>query len=98
MVKRLSAKKKKFTFKLFVTGATSRSAKAITNLTVLCESHLKGQYELEVVDLYKQPERARNEQILAAPTLVKTSPLPLRRFIGDLSNTEHLMAGLELAS
>jgi len=84
--------------RLYVTGATPRSSAAITNLRKLCEEHLPGQYELTVIDVYQQPERAREGQIIAAPTLVKSFPLPLRRFIGDMSNTKNLLAGLEINS
>ena len=87
---------RRYTFKLYVTGATERSGRAITNLKALCEKHLSGAYDLEVIDIYQQPEKARSEQLIAAPTLVKLLPLPLRRFIGDLSDTERMMTGLEI--
>ena len=87
---------RRYTFKLYVTGATERSGRAITNLKALCERHLSGAYELEVIDIYQQPEKARYEQLIAAPTLVKLLPLPLRRFIGDLSDTERVVTGLEI--
>jgi len=76
---------------LYVTGATPRSSKAIQNLKTLCEKHLTAGYELEVVDIYQQPELAAGQQIIAAPTLVRHFPLPLRKFIGDLSNTDHIL-------
>jgi circadian clock protein KaiB len=76
---------------LYVTGATPRSSKAIQNLKTLCEKHLAANFELEVVDMYQQPELASGQQIIATPTLVKQFPLPLRKFIGDLSNTEHIL-------
>ncbi len=79
-----------------MTGATSRSSKAITNLRKLCEEYLPGQYDLEVVDMYQQPKLAREGKIVAAPTLIKSFPLPLRRFIGDMSNKEVLLSGLEI--
>ncbi len=91
-----SRKEKKYILRLYVSGATARSTRAIANITRLCEKHLKGRYELDVVDIYKQPERAKGEQVIAAPTLVKELPLPLRRFIGDLSDTEKVLMGLEL--
>jgi len=87
---------KTYRFRLFVSGATNRSTKAITNLKKVCEQHLAGRYELEVIDIYKQPDKAFTEQIVAAPTLVKQLPSPLRRFIGDLSNEDRLLAGLEI--
>ncbi len=83
--------------RLFVTGTTLRSTKAIANLRRVCEQHLRGQYDLEVVDIYQQPNAAREYQIVAAPTLVKLLPLPLRRIIGDLANEERVLAGLDLS-
>ena len=82
--------------RLYVTGATPRSRRAITNLRKICDEHLAGRYKLEIVDVYQQPELAREGHIIAAPTLVKSFPLPLRRFIGDMSNTANLLAGLEI--
>jgi circadian clock protein KaiB len=82
--------------RLYVTGATPRSSRAITNLRKLCDEYLTGRYKLEIVDVYQQPELAREGQIIAAPTLIKTFPLPLRRFIGDMSNTANLLAGLQI--
>jgi circadian clock protein KaiB len=93
-----SRRQVKYLMKLYVTGATARSTRAITNLRRLCDEHLKGQYDLKVVDVYQQPHLAREAQIIAAPTLVRLLPLPLRRFIGDMSNTEVLMEGLEISS
>src|SRR2546423_14145988 len=87
---------KKYRFKLFISGATGRSSKAITNLTQVCERYLADDYDLDVVDIYQQPELARGQQILAAPTLVKYLPLPLRRFIGDLSITRELLKALDV--
>jgi circadian clock protein KaiB len=81
---------------LYITGATARSSRALANLRRLCDTYLSGQYELSVVDVFQQPELARKVQIIAAPTLVKALPLPLRRFIGDLSNTENLLSALEV--
>jgi circadian clock protein KaiB len=82
--------------RLYVTGATPRSSRAIANLRKLCDQYLPGRYKLEIVDVYQQPELAREGQIIAAPTLVKSFPLPLRRFIGDMSNTANLLAGLDV--
>jgi circadian clock protein KaiB len=75
---------------------TPRSARAIENVRAICEEHLQGRYELEVVDLYQQPALARSEQILAAPTLIKELPLPLRRLLGDMSDRERVLVGLDL--
>jgi len=82
--------------RLYVTGATPKSTRAITNLRKLCDEYLAGKYTLEIVDVYQQPELAREGQIIAAPTLVKSFPLPLRRFIGDMSNTTNLLTGLDI--
>ncbi|MGH7971856.1 MAG: circadian clock KaiB family protein, partial [Limisphaerales bacterium] len=82
--------------RLYVTGATPRSTRAVTNLRRLCEEHLPGRYELEVIDIYQQPGLAAKGQIIAAPTLVKQLPLPLRKFIGDMSDTQSLLTGLEV--
>jgi circadian clock protein KaiB len=89
---------RRYAMRLYVTGASPRSAAAITNLRKLCDDYLPGQYKLEVIDIYQQPKLAREGQIIAAPTLVRSFPLPLRRFIGDMSNTENLLAGLEIRS
>jgi circadian clock protein KaiB len=79
-----------------VTGMTPKSALAVANVKAICEEHLKGRYELEVIDLYQRPQLAEGEQILAAPTLIKDLPLPLRRIIGDFSNSERVLVGLDL--
>lgn len=97
MKSKTSNKREKiYHFRLYVSGVTNRSTKAITNLKTICDAHLAGRYELEVIDIYKQPDKAYTEQIVAAPTLVKQLPAPLRRFIGDLSDTQRLLAGLEI--
>jgi len=81
---------------LFVTGSTPRSIRAISNIRKICENHLEGRYDLEVVDISLHPMLAGGAQIIAAPTLIKTLPLPLRRFIGDMSQTDRLLVGLDL--
>jgi len=86
----------KYLLKLYVAGATPASTAAITNIRKICEENLKGRYELAVVDIYQQPVLARDEQILAAPTLIKKLPLPIRRFIGDMANKERILVGLDL--
>ena len=86
----------KYLLRLFVTGASSRTGTAIANLRRICEQELGGQYELEIIDVLEHPEKAEDEKILATPTLIKTLPLPLRRVIGDLSNTEKVLLGLEV--
>ncbi len=86
----------KYVLRLYVTGLTPKSTKAIQNIKKICEENLKGRYELEVVDVYQQPEFAKKEQIIAAPTLIKKLPLPLRRIIGDMSDKERVLIGLDL--
>lgn len=88
--------KEKYLLRLFVTGQTPRSVRSIDNLKRLCERHLKGRYELEVVDIYQQPDLATENQIIAAPTLIKRLPLPLRRLVGDFSNQDRVVVGLDL--
>jgi circadian clock protein KaiB len=88
--------KDKYILRLYITGSTSRSILAIANLKKICEEYLEGQYELEVIDLYQKPGLAKGEQIIAAPTLIKKLPLPLRRIIGDMSNKEKVLLGLDL--
>jgi|SRR4051794_27894407 circadian clock protein KaiB len=86
----------KYVLRLYITGATPRSSRAVLNLKLLCEEHLNGRYSLEVVDIYQQPERASEGQVIASPTLVKHLPLPLRRFIGDMSDRDKILLGLDL--
>jgi circadian clock protein KaiB len=81
---------------LFVTGMTPHSTQAIANLKLICEEHLADRYDLEVIDLYQQPARARGEQIVAAPTLIKKRPYPLRRLVGNLAQTDRVLIGLDL--
>ena len=85
-----------YVLRLYVTGMTPRSTRAVENVRTICEEHLQGRYDLEVIDIYQQPMLAKGEQILAAPTLIKKLPLPLRRIIGDLSSTERVLLGLDL--
>jgi circadian clock protein KaiB len=88
--------KKKYLLRLYVTGQTPRSVTSIENLKRFCEQHLKGQYDMEVIDIYQQPALASENQIIAAPTLIKSLPLPLRRLVGDLSNADRVLVGLDL--
>jgi circadian clock protein KaiB len=81
---------------LYVAGMTPRSARAIANIKEICEEHLRGRYALEVIDLYQQPVLAERDQIVAVPTLLKRLPRPLRRLIGDLSDRELVLVGLDL--
>ncbi len=85
-----------YRLRLYVTGATSKSLRAIENIKHICEEHLKGRYRLEVVDVYQQPVLAKGEQIVAAPTLIKYLPQPLRKFIGDMADSERILLGLDL--
>jgi circadian clock protein KaiB len=88
----------KYVLRLYVTGMTPRSINAIENIRKICEENLQGRYELEVIDIYQQPQEAKKEQILAAPTLIKKLPLPLRKFIGDMSNKEKILIGLNVVA
>jgi circadian clock protein KaiB len=86
----------RYVLRLYIAGLTPRSTLAIQNIRKICEEHLEGRYDLQVVDIYQQPVLAEGEQIIAAPTLIKKLPLPLRRFIGDMSNTERILVGMDL--
>ena len=88
----------RYMLKLYVTGATERSLRAIANLKAICEQYLKGRYHLEVVDIYRRPELLRRDQIVAVPTLIKKLPVPLRLLVGDLSRTEQVLQGLGLVA
>lgn len=88
----------RYLLRLYVTGLTNRSERAVRNLQDICDEYLKGRYDLEVIDLYQQPVLAKGEQIIAAPTLIKKLPLPMRRIIGDMSNRERVLLGLDLRS
>lgn len=82
--------------RLYIAGQTPKSLVALSNLKSICEAHLKGKYRIEVIDLVKTPQLARGDQILAIPTLVRNLPTPIRKIIGDLSNTEQVLVGLDL--
>jgi circadian clock protein KaiB len=86
----------KYVLRLYVSGSTSKSALAIENIKRILEEHLKNRHDLEVIDIYQQPSLARDDQIVAVPTLIKRSPLPLRRLIGDLSDLKKVLFGLDL--
>jgi circadian clock protein KaiB len=86
----------KYLLYLYVTGMTPRSTQAVARIKSICEEHLEGRYELVVVDIYQQPTLARGEQIVATPTLIKRLPAPLRRIVGDLSDKERVLMGLDL--
>lgn len=89
-------KNERYVLRLYVSGLTQNSARAIANLRALCEEHLAGRYELEVVDVFQQPELARADQIVAVPTLIKKLPFPVRRLIGDLSKKERVLVEFDL--
>ena len=90
--------KERYVLRLYVTGMTPRSMRAINNLRAICDEYLKGRYDLEVIDIYQQPVLAKGEQIIAAPTLIKKLPLPMRRIIGDMSNRDGVLLGLDLVA
>lgn len=85
-----------YVLRLYITGATPQSLRAVANIKRICEERLHGAYRLEVVDLYQQPELAGEADIVAAPTLIKHRPLPVRRILGDMSRTDRVLAGLGL--
>lgn len=85
-----------YVLRLFVTGMTGRSTRAIENLRAICDEYLDGRYELEVIDIHQQPVLTRGEQIIAAPTLIKKLPLPIRRVVGDMSNRGRVLFALNL--
>jgi len=89
-------KQKKYELRLYVAGKTSKSITALRNLQSYCEEHLSGQYVIEVIDLLQNPQLAEGDQILAVPTLVKKVPEPVRKIIGDLSNKEKVLVGLDI--
>jgi circadian clock protein KaiB len=90
------AKSDTFVLRLYVAGQTPKSIAAFTNLNKICKEHLAGRYQIEVIDLLENPKLARGDQILAIPTLVRELPVPVRKIIGDLSNTERVLIGLDL--
>jgi len=85
-----------YVLRLYVAGLTARSRTAISNITTICEEHLEGRYDLQVIDVFQRPILARKEQIIATPTLVKKLPAPLRRLVGDLSEKDKVLIGLDL--
>ena len=86
----------RYILRLYVAGMTTRSARAVDNVRAFCDKHLQGRYDLQVIDVYQQPSLAKSEQLIAAPTLIKKLPLPLRRLIGDMSNEDRILVGLDL--
>lgn len=94
--KKVSGRRKMYSLRLYITGQTPRSAASIHNLREVCDEFLEGRFELQIIDLYQQPELAKQAQVVAAPTLIKKLPLPLRRLVGDLSNKNEVLLGLDL--
>jgi circadian clock protein KaiB len=94
--KSTAASSEVWNLRLYVAGQTPKSITALTNLKKFCEEHLKGKYTLDVIDLLQKPQLAKGDQILAIPTLVRKLPVPIRKIIGDLSNTERVLVGLDL--
>jgi circadian clock protein KaiB len=92
-----SGNTKEYVLRLFITGATPNSIRALTNIKQICEEHLKGRYELEIVDVYKQLDIAEKEQLIALPLLIKKQPLPEKRMIGDLSDIQKVLHGLGIS-
>jgi circadian clock protein KaiB len=88
----------KYVLRLYVSGSTLKSALAVKNIKRICEQYLKNRYDLKVIDIYQQPNLARDEQIVAVPTLIKRLPSPLRRLVGDMSNLRKVLFGLDLAT
>lgn len=91
-----SPPEERYVLRLYVTGMTPRSTEAFAAIKAICEERLQGRYDLEVIDIYQHPQLAINEQIIAVPTLVKQLPAPLRRLVGDLSDVERVLLGLDL--
>jgi circadian clock protein KaiB len=98
LLDRPNGRGRRYVLRLYVTGTTLRSSRAIANIRALCDEYLTGHYDLEVVDIYQQPAAVAEEQIIAAPTLIKKSPKPLKRMVGDLSDREKVIVGLDLVA
>ena len=92
----LDQSSQRYVLRLYITGTTPASTRAVEHVRRICEEHLHGRYELQVIDIYQMPTLAKDHQIIAAPTLIKVLPAPLRRFIGDLSRAEKILFGLDL--
>lgn len=86
----------RYVLRLYVAGMTPRSMEAIASITKICEEHLAGRHEIEVIDIYQHPEMAKDQQVIAAPTLIKALPPPLRKFIGSLADQERILRGLDI--
>lgn len=86
----------RYSLRLYVTGMTPRSTRAIKNITEICEAYLKGRYELDIIDIYRQTKLTKDDEIIVAPTLIKKMPLPLKRLIGDMTSTDKVLLALDL--
>jgi circadian clock protein KaiB len=93
---RIAQPKRRYVLRLYISGRTSKSTRALQLIKEVCEEHLRGRYELEVIDIYQEPVLAKDDQILAVPTLIRKLPLPLRKLIGDFSDRERVLLGLDL--
>jgi circadian clock protein KaiB len=91
-----SSRRKRYVLRLYVAGTSARSSRAIQNARALCDEYLADRYQLEVIDIFQQPALAKDDQIIAVPTLIKRLPAPLRRFIGDLSDRDVVLVGLDI--
>jgi circadian clock protein KaiB len=98
ITKKSTTPEERWDLRLYVAGQTPRSLAAFANLKQLCEEHLAGKYKIEIIDLMKNPQLARGDQIVAIPTLVRKLPTPIKKIIGDLSNTERVIVGLDIRS
>jgi circadian clock protein KaiB len=96
MAEKAAARTQAYVLRLYVAGIDPQSTAAIKSITAICEEHLQGRYDLEIIDIYQQPALAKAEQIIAVPTLIRKLPKPLRRFTGDLADTERILVGLDL--
>jgi len=92
----MAVRNKEWELRLYIAGKTAKSETALKNLKLYCENHLKGRYRIEVIDLLKKPQLASGDQIIAVPTLVRRIPVPIRKIIGDLSNEEKVLVGLDI--
>jgi len=94
----MTKQKKRWILKLYIAGQTTKSITAFANIKKICEEHLKGKYSIKIIDLLKNPKLAKGDQILAIPTLIKQLPLPLKKIIGDFSNTQKVLVGLDIVA
>lgn len=96
LLKNCHSREERYVLKLYITGTTTRAAQAVTSIRQLCDTHLSGRYDLEVIDIYQQPGAASKDQIIAAPTLIKEEPFPSRRVVGNLTDKEKILVSLDI--